>query len=484
MQGMAGLTSRAGQPNTKIDRIISTVLKDKYSIVIILLTILGLILRLYRIDVNSIWLDEAVTYQISIHSIPQIWNSIGTGEPNPPLFYWAEHFILNFGNSELILRLIPAISGTLSIPLVFFIGRLVLDRHAGVIAAVLLTVSPFHIMYSQDARSFTLLLLIVCVALVFYLKGIFSGSLRSWILFGIFSALAFWLHFYVIIFIATLFLLVLCLNQYINKGFKKSKPLIVSLALFIAISLPLIFQFLYSIDLKLMEGAIGLRGLGFVGAAFWEYLGPGVLEMIPFLLFFAIGYYFFLKTDRRRFIIISVMLIIPFIVSCLLSEAIAMYPRYLIFLMPIFLVIVAASYKPLLALKGPKLAYAFVLVLVSVNAITLSSYYTTPSFQDWKGIAPIVQNMTADQDIVVVVPGWMVLPFDYYYSHDEDHTSEFGVSSVAELDNILSLKGNSSIIILLTEDINVQDPSAVLAWISQNATFEMQHTGISIYFAR
>ena len=463
---------------------VSAILRDRCALAIILLTIVGLILRLYRIDANSIWLDEAVTYHISLQSIPDIWNSIGTGEPNPPLFYWAEHFMLSLGNSELILRLIPAISGTLTIPLLFFVGRLLLDRYAGVIAAALLTISPFHILHSQDARVFSLLLLVSCVALIFYLKGISSWSLRSWILFGIFSAVAFWLHFYVIIFVATLFLSALCLNLYENKGFNKFKPLIASLALFLAISLPLIFQFLYSVDLKLMEGSFGLRGLGFAGAAVWEYLGPGVLEMIPFLLFFAIGYYYFFKTDRRRFTLISLVLTIPFVISCLLSEVIAMYPRYLIFLMPIFLVVVAASYKPLLALRGPKLVYAFVLILVSVNAITLSSYYSSPSFQDWKGITPIVQNMTADQDIVAVVPGWMALPFDYYYSHEEDHTREFGASSSAELDSILSLKGNSSIIILLTEDINVQDPSGVLAWIGQNAIFERNHTGISIYLVR
>lgn len=481
---MARLTSRAGQLNTKTDRMVSAILKDRCSMVIILLTIVGLILRLYRIDANSIWLDEAVTYHISLQSIPNIWNSIGTGEPNPPLFYWAEHFILNLGHSELILRLIPAISGTLTIPLLFFVGRLLLNQYAGVIAAALLTVSPFHILHSQDARVFSLLLLVACVALVFYLKGMFSGSLRSWILFGIFSAIAFWLHFYVIIFVATLFLLALCINLYENKGFTKLKPLIASLILFLAVSLPLIFQFLYSIGIKLIEEPYGQRGLSFVGWAFWEYLGPGVLPMIPFLLFFAIGYSYFHKTNRRRFMLISMVLIIPFVISCLLSEEIPMYPRYLIFLMPIFLVTVAASYKPLLAFRGPKLVYAFILVLVSVNAITLSSYYSSPSIQDWKGISPIVQNMTADQDIIIVVPGWMVLPLNYYYSHEEDHTREFGASSYTELDSILSLKGNSSIIILLTDDINVQDPSGVLAWISQNATFERKHTGISIYFVR
>jgi hypothetical protein len=233
-----------------------------------------------------------------------------------------------------------------------------------------------------------------------------------------------------------------------------------------------------------MEGAIGLQGFNFVGASFWEYLGPGVLEIIPFLFFFALGYHYFFKTDRWRFILISAALIIPFAISCLLSEVIPIYPRYIIFLLPIFLIVVAVSYKPLLDFKGPKLVYASVLILLSVSAVTLSSYYTSQSFQDWKDATPIVQNMTADQDIVVVVPGWMTLPFDYYYSHEEDHTTEYGASSITELDNILSLKGNSSIIILLTEDIHVQDPSKILAWINQNSTFYMNYTGISIYLIR
>jgi hypothetical protein len=67
------------------------------------------------------------------------------GEFNPPLFYWIEHTVLTLGTSEFILRLMPALFGVLTIPLMYVAGTEFLDRNVGIIAAALLTFSPFHI---------------------------------------------------------------------------------------------------------------------------------------------------------------------------------------------------------------------------------------------------------------------------------------------------------------------------------------------------
>jgi len=138
------------------ENIRSLITKSRYIQALIVLTVAGIFLRFYNLGYNSLWLDEATTYNISLQSFTGIWQTITTGsEFNPPLFYWVEHIMLIFGNSEIILRFVPAVLGVLSIPVFYLVGKEFLDRNTGIIAAAACTVSPFLIYYSQEARAYS-----------------------------------------------------------------------------------------------------------------------------------------------------------------------------------------------------------------------------------------------------------------------------------------------------------------------------------------
>src|SRR5512136_2695534 len=62
--------------------------RSRYLQLLLSLTLIGAILRFYNIGFNSLWLDEATTYNIALKSIPDIWQVTTAGEFNPPLFYW------------------------------------------------------------------------------------------------------------------------------------------------------------------------------------------------------------------------------------------------------------------------------------------------------------------------------------------------------------------------------------------------------------
>ncbi len=131
----------------------SLIAASRYVQILIVLTVIGIFLRFYNLGFNSLWLDEASTYSISVRSFADIWQVTANGEFNPPLFYWVEHVMLMLGNNEVILRFIPALLGVLTIPLFYLIGKEFLDRNAGLIAAAACAVSPFQIYYSQGARA-------------------------------------------------------------------------------------------------------------------------------------------------------------------------------------------------------------------------------------------------------------------------------------------------------------------------------------------
>ncbi|MFY9195685.1 MAG: glycosyltransferase family 39 protein, partial [Methanoculleus sp.] len=107
---------------------------NRYLQILIGRAVIGRLLRFYNLGWNSLWLDEASTLGFARQSFLGIWESTAGGEFNPPLFYWLEHGMLLFGESEFVLRFLPALLGALTIPVVYLIGEEFRDRNVGIIA--------------------------------------------------------------------------------------------------------------------------------------------------------------------------------------------------------------------------------------------------------------------------------------------------------------------------------------------------------------
>ncbi|HXW99071.1 MAG TPA: glycosyltransferase family 39 protein, partial [Methanomicrobiales archaeon] len=213
--------------------VVDAVRRSRYLQALILLTVLGAFLRLFQLGTASLWLDEASTLGLARESVTQIWGSLTLGEFNPPLFYWIEHGMLVFGESEAVLRLVPAILGILTIPVFYLIGKEILDRNTGLIAAALLAFSPFQLYYSQEARAYAPMLFFFSIAFFFFLRLISSWDRRDAALFGIFSALAFWTHFYAFVPILALFLFLLAVKaKEMGRDIRSAIPLGISILAF------------------------------------------------------------------------------------------------------------------------------------------------------------------------------------------------------------------------------------------------------------
>jgi mannosyltransferase len=130
-----------------------------------LVVVLGASLRFYDLAGESLWMDEAFTWLWAHQGHQDLWGAAGRWETNPPLYYSVEKVWSGlFGDSEAGLRSFSAVVGTLTIPVVFLIGRLIGGAGAGLIAALLLATSPAQIQYSQEARAYALLMLAATAA--------------------------------------------------------------------------------------------------------------------------------------------------------------------------------------------------------------------------------------------------------------------------------------------------------------------------------
>jgi mannosyltransferase len=130
-----------------------------------LVVMLGAFLRFYDLGGESLWMDEAFSWLWIHNSQDALWGAAGRWEANPPLYYSIQRVWTDaVGDSEAGLRSFSAVVGTLTIPIVFLIGRLIGGAVAGLIAALLLATAPLHIAYSQEARAYALVMLAATTA--------------------------------------------------------------------------------------------------------------------------------------------------------------------------------------------------------------------------------------------------------------------------------------------------------------------------------
>jgi len=475
-----------------IENIKSLLVHSRYVQSLIVLTILGCFLRFYNLGYNSLWLDEASTITLSEGSFETIWSATLSGDFHPPLFHCIEHIMLFFGRSEVILRFIPALLGILTIPVFYLIGKEFRDKNVGLICAALLTVSYFGIFYSQEAYSYSMVLFVFSLALLFYLRALRTDETSEWLLFGLFSALAVWTHYYVLIGLFVIYLhAIISLREKLKNNIREGKKILAALVTMTVLILPLLFVVWERYHtLTSSPPTYGVLGPVLIQETFIRFSGGyspfSWAIAIVYLLLMFVGLVFLYFEDRNKCLFSAMYLVLPLIISVIVSSRMTMNPRYLIYLLPVYFMLIAASFPVIFRfIPNRKLLYAFIILIFAINAPLLSGYYTSFTKEDWRGFSQIVHGVTKDGDLVVVIPGYITQPFSYYYDNATDRTLQTGASSGIALDNIYQLKGNNSIFYVVTGDITAANPNGdALAWLNEKSKLETQHTGIYLLSSR
>ncbi|MHB1319809.1 MAG: glycosyltransferase family 39 protein, partial [Anaerolineae bacterium] len=119
------------------------------------LALLGLILRLYRLGIQELRGDEALSYLMALGSPREIVASLlAVGDPHSPLHYLLLHAtIAAAGVSEFAMRLPSALLGVLAIPVAWGIGRFSGGARRGLLLATLAAVGQPLVWIGQDLRS-------------------------------------------------------------------------------------------------------------------------------------------------------------------------------------------------------------------------------------------------------------------------------------------------------------------------------------------
>jgi uncharacterized membrane protein len=136
---------------------------------VLALTGLAAFARFAGLGHQSFWYDEALTVYLIEPSFGDMLSQVRAQEATPHLYFalaWVWTRV--FGDGEVGLRSLSALAGVLTVPVTFAAARSLVSERAGVIAAALVAVSPPLIWFSQEARSYSLLVLMCAVSLMFF----------------------------------------------------------------------------------------------------------------------------------------------------------------------------------------------------------------------------------------------------------------------------------------------------------------------------
>jgi len=164
--------------------------------VLSLVVAVAAVLRLHSLAAKSFWFDEGVSVAIARLDWYNFARILWRREANMSLYYLFLRGWLHFGGSEFFIRSLSVFFAVVSIPVIFLLGRRLFDSRVGLFAAVLLSANAYYVQYSQDARSYTLMVLLCLLSNFYFLESLKNPSCRNRAAYIFTSVLAVYAQFF------------------------------------------------------------------------------------------------------------------------------------------------------------------------------------------------------------------------------------------------------------------------------------------------
>lgn len=395
---------------------------SKTNIILFVILVLAAVLRLYALASESFWLDELHTMKETnpyVGTWGDLINTLQTSDVHPPLFYVMERLSLRmFGFDEWGARFLPAIAGILCVWAIYLLGKEILNKSLGLIAAAVMAVNYYNILFSQEARDYTFLWLFTTLSYVFFLKLCKRLKTIDAIWWVITTALLLYSHYYASIILicqGVLFAIFLATEKENRKRF---------FTIFAVSTVAIVV--LYSPWLPAMIAASKIQSFwsspveqNFYLHYFNEYFGYASFLNF-FLYLFLISYIVNVMLEYSpvsdlknnpvifsfTFIFISIFLsyAIPYIRGILVVPMLV--TRYTIIMLPPLILAIAYGIQ---MIRMPLVRYIFLTLFISFSIfhlVEVREYYTKPEKEQFREVTEIVTSQPSHHLLINRLTGW------------------------------------------------------------------------------
>jgi mannosyltransferase len=380
------------------------------------ITLLGACLRLLHLGQKSYWWDEIATIRLARMPLPEFLHALWRFEANMSFYYLLVRGWIQFGDGEAWLRLLSAIFAIAAIPAIYAVGKVVSGRTTGLLAALILSVNAAHVAYAQEARSYSLLIFLCLLSLLFFLRMDESGTFNA-VSYVAVSTLAVYTHFFAVFFLAAQWSSLPWRRWTAGQWKKFLLPIFVTAVL---ISPALAYMAFRRTEQLAWLGHPNVREIVQLVYVLVANLGAYRRELA--ILYLVLGVLALrgafwgarTKTDaavRWRILVVATCVGLPVVLVYAISFWTPIFfPRFLLICLPPFVLLAAhglADLRP----SWFRLAACALVVALSVGA--LRSYYQRPK-DDWRGLTGYLLQHAQAGDVVVACPSGAEAPIEYY----------------------------------------------------------------------
>ena len=413
-------------------------------IALLLIVLLGIALRLIRLDFQPLWWDEGYSVFFATREFGTMLARTAI-DIHPPLYYaLLQVWMGAFGKSDVALRMLSVVIGVSAIPLLYLVARELFNARVGIIAAFLLAIAPLHIYYSQELRMYGLVTTLALGSVFVQLKLLANAGGRTHrfaptVAYVVVTVLALYTQYFAAFFIAAEIAVVLYLKYRarwkidVRAWFGAWGPVGALYLAWLIYAGPKLFAYVTAkvgieqytrLDpLTYLAQHIAAFAVGHVTAWTWILWGALVFAALALVGIFASRRYQvgegnsqFAIRNSLAAIYLGVPLALGFLVNLVYTFHPIRYERLLLFAMPFFLIYVACGVLALYERERPLGILAGAL-LASLGAVSLFDFYTVPRYadEDERPLIREMENLASENDLVYAVYPWQIGYLETYY---------------------------------------------------------------------
>jgi mannosyltransferase len=389
-----------------------------------LVVAVGAALRLYGLQAESAWLDEAFAVGIARDGLERVLYETAL-DVHPPLYYvLLTGWLKLAGTSIGAARLFSVLCSLGVLVAAHVTGTRLAGRRVGLITAALLAVSPFQVEFAQEARMYAQLTLLATLSTLGFIK-LFEPLRLHWFLFYVVvTALMTYTQVYGLFIIGAQALAIVVDTLWRRRAaLDATGAWIAAQALVFAGFLWWLPVFTWQVSLVQTSFWISEpEPMGFLGSFRAYAASPGMLSLLWLLI--AIGAFHLARrptappaTRPALFFVLPWLagpILFPFVLSLIGSPI--FLPKYTIAASVPFALLAAAGIS---AVPFHVIRSAILVACVALSVRALPAYYNVASKDGWRDAVPIVEALARVEDAVVLYPYFNKIAFDFYRTRED-----------------------------------------------------------------
>src|SRR5215469_6759617 len=389
----------------------------------LLLLAAGTTARFWFLAGKPFWFDETFSVEVARLDGLNFLHLLWWREANMSLYYLLLRVWLHFGHGPFFIRSLSALVSSSTILAIYWLGSMLYDRRVGLIAAALLAFNGYDIRYAQEARSYSLFILLATLSSGFLIAHLKEPSRRRRSGYAICSILAVYGHLYALLLIVAHWLALRCRGKPEEPSTSDSSSGAELRPAWIAIGIAVLPLLIFVAKTgagpirwikRPRLGDLATFGVYFTNGRPVVYLAACLLTLLP------LGKKVFKRSrdwEKWRVQFLFIWLFFPIVLTVLLSFARPVFlPRYMIFCIPALLLLAAAG---LVAIRPAGLSAVLTAAVLLLSAKFVPFVYSHDFDDERDGsvaAANLILNQSRPGDAVVFHIAEARIPYEFVRS--------------------------------------------------------------------